>query len=72
MFRNMEKSVEEAKIFIAWLSVASNGPLVLSHCGFGESQGFGPCSHERTCAGSAVVRGVGIEHRFTSKTLIVM
>ena len=46
MFRNMEKSVEEAKLFIAWLSVASNSPLDLSHYGFGGSQGFGPSSHE--------------------------
>ncbi|EMR74294.1 hypothetical protein MCGE09_00375 [Thaumarchaeota archaeon SCGC AB-539-E09] len=45
-FRNQQIAIEEAKLFIAWLSVATRKPLDLSHVGFGETQHFGPSSHE--------------------------
>ena len=45
-FRNHESAIEEAKLFIAWLSVVTRSPLDLSHHGFGGVQTFGPSSHE--------------------------
>jgi len=45
-FRNLQLAVEEAKLFIAWLSVATRRPLDLSHFGFGGMLGFGPSSCE--------------------------
>ena len=45
-FLNQQTAVEEAKLFIAWLSVASRKPLDLSHTRFGGIQTFGPSSHE--------------------------
>lgn len=41
-FLNQQKAVEEAKLFIAWLSTAIRKPLDLSHIRFGGAQGFGP------------------------------
>lgn len=43
-FLNQQMAVEEAKLFIAWLSTATRRPLDLSHIRFGGFQGFGPCS----------------------------
>ena len=45
-FRNLHTATDEAKLFIAWLSVATRRPLDISHAGFGDVQHFGPSSHE--------------------------
>ena len=45
-FRNQQTAIDEAKLFIAWLSVATRSPLDLSHAGFGGTYHFGPSSHE--------------------------
>lgn len=45
-FLNQLTAIEDAKVFIAWLSVATRQPLDLSHAGFGGMQHFGPSSHE--------------------------
>ena len=44
--KNRDSAIEEAKLFIAWLSVATMRPIDLSHQRFGGVQSFGPCSTE--------------------------
>ena len=44
--KNRDSAIEEAKLFIAWLSVATLRPIDLSHQRFGGIQSFGPCSTE--------------------------
>ena len=45
-FLNHQTAIEEAQLFIAWLSTATRRPLDLSHYGFGDTRGFGPSSVE--------------------------
>lgn len=45
-FLNQQMAVQEAQLFIAWLSTATRSPLDLSHYGFGNARGFGPTSTE--------------------------
>lgn len=45
-FLNQQATVEEAQLFIAWLSTATRKPLDLTHYGFGDIRGFGPSSAE--------------------------
>ncbi len=44
--KNRDSAIEEAKLFIAWLSVATIRPIDLSHQRFGGAQTFGPSSHK--------------------------
>jgi len=45
-FKNHQTAIDEALLFVAWLSVATRKSLRLSHVDFGDVQNFGPSSHE--------------------------